>query len=154
MLNPISLTIEGGKLFAILGGSGSGKTTLLNVLADRYDKNAFDVPKDGVIYRLKTKKIECNIGYVTQHDYLLPFLTVYETILFAKKLKHSQIDDDELVNNLIKDFGLKDCTNSIIGNDSSNGDASGKRGISGGEKRRVSIAVQVISKPQGKISYS
>jgi len=100
------------------------------------------------------------IGYVTQNDFLLPFLTVRETLLFSAKLKtkfvNNQSDDiskvkynnkadqiHEIVDKIILDLGLKECAATIIG-----GEALGKRGVSGGEKRRVSVAIQIITDPE------
>ncbi len=92
LLYPVSTTIAGGSLFAILGGSGSGKTTLLNVIAGRYDKKAYKIGGELLFDHVLAENTTCGVGYVTQSDYLLPFLTVHETILFAAKLRISQLD--------------------------------------------------------------
>lgn len=169
LLHPVTTVIEGGSLFAILGGSGSGKTTLLNVLADRYDKKSYQI--SGELLFDDVVGASGNIGYVTQSDYLLPFLTVKETILFAAKMRlskeecvqriektekgsrsksvsdHAYVDYayNKIVSSVILDLGLKECSNTRVGD---NSQVYGHRGISGGEKRRVSIAVQIISDPQ------
>ena len=152
ILYPITLQIPKGSLFAILGGSGSGKTTLLNVLSGRYDRQSYNI--SGTI-DFGTQDI---IGYVTQHDTLLPFLTVRETLTFVAKLKVpvSQLEVnttyETMVNRVILDLGLKECADTRIGD---NDQATGKRGISGGEKRRVSIALQILTDPKGNtILYS
>lgn len=159
ILWPVTCTIAGGSLFAILGGSGSGKTTLLNVIAGRFDKKAYKVQGD-LLFDNSTSK--CGIGYVTQNDYLLPFLTVRETVLFAAKMRisateclrrtGSKLDSlaqsyRYIVDEVLLDLGLKECADTRVGD--SAGQMHGRRGISGGEKRRVSIAVQIISDPQG-----
>lgn len=169
LLHPVTTVIEGGSLFAILGGSGSGKTTLLNVLANRYDKKSYQI--NGELSFDNVIGVSSNIGYVTQSDYLLPFLTVKETILFAAKMRLSKdecvqrVEQAEgqtksntlsgqayieyayskIVNSVILDLGLKECANTRVGD---NSQVYGHRGISGGEKRRVSVAVQIISDPQ------
>lgn len=148
LIKSANFSIPEGSLFAILGGSGSGKTTLLNVIAGRYDKMSYDVQG-----RIKFGTPQCSIGYVTQNDYLLPHLTVRETVLFTAKLKvnHNAIQPktlDQLVVEVLLDLGLKECMDSRVGDMNMTG---GRRGISGGEKRRVSVALQVISGPQGNV---
>ncbi len=148
LIKSANFSIPEGSLFAILGGSGSGKTTLLNVIAGRYDKMSYDVQG-----RIKFGTPQCSIGYVTQNDYLLPHLTVRETVLFTAKLKvnrHAVQPNtlDQLVVEVLLDLGLKECMDSRVGDMNMTG---GRRGISGGEKRRVSVALQVISGPQGNV---
>lgn len=81
---------------------------------------------------------------IFQDDYLLPFLTVRETLHFAAMMRLPSSMPDwqkrERAENVILELGLKDCANTIIGNEV-------KRGISGGEKRRVSIAIQLLAEP-------
>jgi len=154
ILHPLSTLIKGGSMFAILGGSGSGKTTLLNVIANRYDRKSFTI--GGAIYFTGVEK--CSIGYVTQQDFLLPFLTVYETLMFAARLKlntqslsSSGITSyDSIVEHVIADLGLRECTNNFVGDSNISQISTGNRGLSGGERRRVSIAIQIISDPQGR----
>jgi ABC-type multidrug transport system ATPase subunit len=149
ILKPLHAMIEGASLFAILGGSGCGKTTLLNVLAGRYDQSSLLV-NGSIVFGIKP----CIVGYVTQNDYLLPNLTVKETLLFTARLKvpisaNAPTDYlEKLVYEVIMDLGLKECMDSHIGDNDMTGS---RRGISGGEKRRVSVALQIISNPQGII---
>jgi len=134
VVHPFNAFIEGGSLFCILGGSGSGKTTLLNIIAKRYDKK--NVIVDGKIsYKINSNNNNYysnnNIGYVTQNDYLLPYLTVRETLIFIAKLKMSKDQNiiskrNEIVNQVIMDLGLKEVADSLIGEN------EWKRGLSGG----------------------
>lgn len=169
ILHPINTVIEGGTLFAILGGSGSGKTTLLNVIAGRYSPNQLEVGGEirfGSVQR-------CSIGYVTQQDFLLPNLTVRETLIFAARMKvdpashpttvgrkneHTQGSRtadaiyNQLVDDVIQDLGLKECANSMVGDNNGTSQLTGgNRGLSGGERRRVSIAIQIISDCKGTL---
>lgn len=154
ILHPLSTLIKGGSMFAILGGSGSGKTTLLNVIANRYDRKSFTI--GGTIHFSGVEK--CSIGYVTQQDFLLPFLTVYETLMFAARLKlNTQLlstsgitSYESIVEHVIADLGLRECTNNFVGDSNISQISTGNRGLSGGERRRVSIAIQIISDPQGR----
>jgi len=153
ILHPLSTLIKGGSMFAILGGSGSGKTTLLNVIANRYDSKSFTI--GGAIHFSGVEK--CSIGYVTQQDFLLPFLTVRETLMFtahlklnAQSLSISGVSSYEsIVEHVIADLGLRECTNNFVGDSNISQISTGNRGLSGGERRRVSIAIQIISDPQG-----
>ena len=119
-------------------GSGSGKTTLLNVIANRFDNQSFKVEQGtqnivvfifiiiigSILYCRSNKQINCKIGYVTQNDYLLPFLTVQETILYSAIMKiksNSSVNSEEkinfgkLVDDIILELGLRECANSRIG---------------------------------------
>lgn len=159
IVHPITTSVPASSLFAILGGSGSGKTTLLNAVAGRYDKKSYNIEGS-----LLFEKENCSVGYVSQADYLLPNLTVKETLLFTARLKiaNSQISKivrrsyshdpkhEDIAEEVILDLGLKECQNSRIGDDV---EAGGKRGISGGEKRRVSVALQILTNPEGKLHY-
>lgn len=144
IIHPLSTSICAGALFAILGGSGSGKTTLLNVLASRYDNRHF------IVHGQVHFSSGGHVGYVTQNDFLLPFLTVHETLLFTAKLKlagdASTTALVALVDQVVLDLGLRECAQTRIGDDAN---AAGLRGISGGEKRRVSVGVQILTNPQG-----
>lgn len=92
-------------------------------------------------------------GYVMQSDYLLPNLTVFETLMYAgllrlpSSLSHQQ--KIRIVRRIIRELGLKDCANHRIGGGGGTTETGGKVGstISGGERRRVSIGVQLLTDP-------
>lgn len=152
LLNDISATFAAGKISAIMGPLGGGKTTMLNYLSDRIaGRYAFqsrgDLAVEGpdglmVIDQPTLKLIS---AYVTQNDLALrSTLTVRETLYFQAKLRipveqHHEIPD--IVQRLIRDMGLVDCADTMIG-------LAYRKGISGGEKRRVSIAVQLLLRPK------
>jgi ABC-type multidrug transport system ATPase subunit len=77
-----------------------------------------------------------------QNDHLLPYLTVYETLLFAARLRLPSTmtyqEKINRVNEVIIELGLKECRHTLIGN-------STCKGISGGEKRRVTIGIQMLT---------
>jgi ABC-type multidrug transport system ATPase subunit len=131
ILYPVTVDISRGSLFCILGGSGSGKTTLLNVIAGRYSSNSVLV--DGRV--VFNRHSHVGVGYVTQTDFLLPYLTVRETVEFAANLRIAKQalnkSKDDIIDQTILDLGLKECSDTRITN------------VSGGQKRRVSIAIQV-----------
>lgn len=83
-------------------------------------------------------------GYVQQVDYLIPYLTVRETLQYLARLRlpATMVKGEKyaLVENVINELGLKDCAATIIGDE-------WRKGISGGEKRRVSVACQLLLNP-------
>ncbi|KAH7010727.1 P-loop containing nucleoside triphosphate hydrolase protein [Macrophomina phaseolina] len=151
VLKPVSAQFEPGVLNIIMGPSGSGKTTLLNSMGHRL-KNNFStkyhssgnllvndaIPSDSVL--------ESIISYVTQDDdALLSSLTVRETLRFAAGLRlpswMSKQEKNKRAEDVLLKMGLKDCANNLIGGEL-------VKGISGGEKRRVTIAVQILTDPR------
>ncbi|KAF5730411.1 putative ATP-binding cassette transporter [Tripterygium wilfordii] len=135
---------EPGTLTALMGPSGSGKSTLLDALSSRLAANAF---LSGTIL-LNGRKTKLSFGtaaYVTQDDNLIGTLTVRETISYSARLrlpdKMSWSEKRALVESTIIEMGLQDCADTVIGN-------WHLRGISGGEKRRVSIALEILIRPR------
>ncbi|XP_027358616.1 ABC transporter G family member 11 [Abrus precatorius] len=135
---------EPGTFTALMGPSGSGKSTLLDALSSRLAANAF---LSGTIL-LNGRKAKLSFGtaaYVTQDDNLIGTLTVRETISYSARLrlpdKMPWSDKRALVESTIVAMGLQDCADTVIGN-------WHLRGISGGEKRRVSIALEILMRPR------
>ena len=125
---------------AILGPSGCGKTTMLNLLSGRLlSKNLtlnghLTVNNQAVTTMSEYKSL---IGYVMQEDLLLPTFTPRETFRFITDMRLPHKTDEEkdgLVDNMIQSLGLKKCAETYIGNNMI-------RGVSGGEKKRVSVGV-------------
>uniref|UniRef100_A0A5B7ALI6 Putative ABC transporter G family member 11 n=1 Tax=Davidia involucrata TaxID=16924 RepID=A0A5B7ALI6_DAVIN len=135
---------EPGTLTALMGPSGSGKSTLLDALSSRLAANAF---LSGTIL-LNGRKTKLSFGtaaYVTQDDNLIGTLTVRETISYSAQLRLPDTmpwsDKRALIESTIIEMGLQDCADTVIGN-------WHLRGISGGEKRRVSIALEILMRPR------
>eukprot|EP01114_Cavostelium_apophysatum_P012545 TRINITY_DN2833_c0_g1_i4.p1 TRINITY_DN2833_c0_g1~~TRINITY_DN2833_c0_g1_i4.p1 ORF type:complete len:1333 (-),score=277.19 TRINITY_DN2833_c0_g1_i4:35-4033(-) len=138
-----------GELLAILGTSGSGKSSLLNILAGRADDGNFSGDVFINDHRVKPNgkgisMILESTGYVTQDDVLLAHLTVRETLTFAAMLKLPSVlsKQEKLaqVDSVIAELGLNHCANTQIGGEFI-------RGVSGGERRRVSIGIQLLTNP-------
>ncbi|KAE8099876.1 hypothetical protein FH972_017820 [Carpinus fangiana] len=135
---------EPGSITALMGPSGSGKSTLLDALSSRLAANAF---LSGTIL-LNGRKTKLSFGtaaYVTQDENLIGTLTVRETISYSARLrlpdKMPRSEKRALVESTIIEMGLQDCSDTVIGN-------WHLRGISGGEKRRVSIALEILMRPR------
>jgi len=153
ILQDVEFVIPPGQLTAILGGSGSGKTSLLNVLLNR---SSGDFNIQGKVYFNGTvnpsvHKINTVCGFVRQEDnFLLSHLTVRETLTYAAELGLpsrkavtsglSTVEKHAKVEEIIDIMGLRECAETLVGN-------SENSGISGGQRRRVSIGVKLILEP-------
>ncbi|KAL5054547.1 hypothetical protein RYX36_035229 [Vicia faba] len=133
-----------GQLLAIMGPSGCGKSTLLDTLAGRLATNT---RQTGEIL-INGHKQELSYGtsaYVTQDDTLLTTLTVKEAVYYSAQLQlpntMSKSEKKERADFTIKEMGLQDATNTRIG-------GWGVKGISGGQKRRVSICIEILTRPR------
>ncbi|XP_065177520.1 ATP-binding cassette sub-family G member 5-like [Sycon ciliatum] len=143
ILRNVSLHLQPGGMLAILGNSGSGKTSLLDCIAQR---TVWGSRQTGTIYvdhrPLTTALFRARGAYVMQDDTLLPFLTVRETLSYVLRLRLacSEQDHEAKIDQVIQDLGLRAVQSSVVG-------GTDVRGISGGERRRVSIAVQLLVEP-------
>ena len=144
ILRDVSTTIAPYQVSAWMGPSGSGKTTLLSVAAglvdERLDAGKITVNgEDGCLPKNR-------LGIVWQEDLLLSNLTVRETINFSARLKSPKSFTDAEIDNLVDDIlsklGLLHVQHSLIG-----GGSSKVRGISGGERKRTAVAVELVSHP-------
>lgn len=151
LLNPINTKFKAGKLNPIIGPSGSGKTSLLASLANRHHESltAKYSRQGAMLYNGAAPSedvVRSVSSYVCQDDNaLLPTLTVRETLHFAACLRLptwlSKEDKVQRAETVLEKLGLKDCADALVGSDLI-------KGISGGEKRRVSIATQILTDPR------
>ncbi|PNY25804.1 ABC transporter G family member 15 [Tolypocladium capitatum] len=146
ILDNASGIVSAGELCALMGPSGCGKTTLLNVLAGR-PTGASSVQSrvlvnGSAISQSAFRQISC---FVEQEDALIGALTVRETLDFSSRLAStSSLPRRERlrrVDSLLHAFGLADQAGTIIGTPI-------RKGISGGQKRRVGVASQLITSPK------
>ncbi|KAL4512261.1 hypothetical protein ABPG72_005263 [Tetrahymena utriculariae] len=138
--------MKSGEVTAILGPSGGGKTSLSNILSGKIvdGKNIQLTGKIMSTVRPFQMKISQNlVEYVMQNDILLDFFTVRDAIQFAADLKiNGNVEKKrQKVNEIIKLLKLERCQNTQIGGEH-------VKGISGGERKRVNIACELISDPQ------
>lgn len=151
ILKPINTTFEHGVLNVIMGPSGSGKTSLLNLMADRLHDSLSTVYQSKGVLKLNnavpsSEVIRSICSYVCQDDdALFPCLTVRENLQFAAALRlptHlSKAQKRQRAESVLLKLGLRDCADNLVGDDL-------VKGISGGEKRRVTIAIQILTDPQ------
>lgn len=145
LLSNVSGEAKPGRLLALMGPSGSGKTTLLNVLAGQLAASS-SLHLSGFLYinGRPISKGGYKIAFVRQEDLFFSQLTVRETLSLAAELQLPDLwapeRKESYVNDLLLRMGLVNCADSIVG------DAK-VRGISGGEKKRLSLACELIASP-------
>ncbi|KAF7657183.1 hypothetical protein LDENG_00030640 [Lucifuga dentata] len=130
-------------LNAIMGATGSGKSSFLDVLAARKDPAGMsgEVLIDGAP---QPPNFKCLSGYVVQDDVVMGTLTVRENFRFSAALRLpssiSEEEKEEKVNKLIQELGLSKVADSRVGTQLI-------RGISGGERKRTNIGMELIIHP-------
>ena len=145
ILNGVTGYANPGELLVLMGSSGAGKTTLLNLLCNRIS-SVGQVEFEGKIKANGTDVKDLNfsdlIGYVTQEDVMLSTMTCRETLEFAANLKVEGDKDhrQKVVNDMIKYLSLTKAADTVIG-------SQFVKGISGGERKRVAIGLELISDP-------
>jgi len=129
---------------AILGPTGSGKSSLLDILADRKDRRGLDgkVFMDG---QPQTSDFKYRVGYVVQDDIVSGTLTVRENLAFSANLRLSEkvspTDKNAIIDEVIGQLGLEKCADSKVGTEF-------QRGISGGERKRTNIGMELVLSPK------
>lgn len=145
ILQDVSGAAKPGQVMAIMGPSGAGKTTFLDILARKNKRGLVggNVYVNGV--KISDDEFREVVGFVDQEDTMMATLTVYETVLnsallrlpkdMAFKAKQKRVLD------VLRQLGIFHIKDQLIGSQ------EGERGISGGEKRRVSIACELVTSP-------
>jgi ABC transport system ATP-binding/permease protein len=144
LLDNVSFKALPGDMIALMGPSGAGKTTLLLTL------NGYLPPTSGIV-RINGEDLyniydtlRGSIGYVPQDDLVHPELTVYEAVRYSAKFRlppdYSNDEIDARVNQTLKDLGLDGVSNLQIGKPE-------KKILSGGQRKRVNIALELVTDP-------
>lgn len=132
-----------GRLLAIMGPSGAGKSSLLHAIAGRI-KESSKLSLTGKRYLNNveiTGDSQLPCAFIEQESLFFPHMTVRETLNFRVQLKLGNIaHQHEVVDAVLSQLQLTKVADSVVG------DAK-VRGISGGERKRLSIAVEMISSP-------
>lgn len=146
ILKRVNMRARPGEILGVAGPSGAGKSTLLEILAGRLQPSKCSTilvnsqPMDAA----RLRRIS---GYVMQEDALFPLLTVQETLMYSARLRLpasvSLAEKTRRVEAIMQELGLMHVASSRVG-DVEN---VRKRGVSGGERRRVSIGVDAIHDP-------
>lgn len=142
ILKGITGSVQPGEMLALLGPSGSGKTTLLTALGGRLGGRL----SGNITYNGKpfSNSMNRNTGFVTQDDKFHTHLTVTETLIFTAllRLPKTLTKQEKIMfaEEVITKLGLTKCKNSIMG-------GPFLRGVSGGERKRVSIGQEILINP-------
>ncbi|KFP18326.1 ATP-binding cassette sub-family G member 8, partial [Egretta garzetta] len=145
IIQNLNLKVQSGQMLAIIGSTAGGKTSLLDVITCRDHGGKIKSGQIMINNKPSTPHLvkKC-IAHVRQDDRLLPHLTVRETLLFVAKLRLPKFFSDsqrkKRVEDVIAELRLRQCANTRVGNEY-------LRGVSGGERRRVSIGVQLLWNP-------
>lgn len=144
ILDGVYGTVEPGQLLAIMGASGAGKTSMLNCISMRNKNFSGAVLHNGVA--MPPTHIAKVSSYVQQEDLFIPTLSPLEHLTFAAVMRMDRripyADKKAKAWSLLKDLELTKCANTLIG-----GAGSSVKGISGGEKKRLSFASEILSDP-------
>ncbi|WP_081389611.1 ABC transporter ATP-binding protein/permease [Mycobacterium colombiense] len=137
LLQTMSLSVEPGELVAIAGGSGAGKTTLLEVLAGLQPPSAGEVRHDGVV---PLASAGATVGYVPQDDIIHLEMPLRRTLRYAALLRlpagTSAAEAERIVDETLQSLDLSDRADVPV------------RALSGGQRKRASIAVELLTRPR------
>ncbi|KAG6840427.1 hypothetical protein C0991_006777 [Blastosporella zonata] len=144
ILDNIAGSVKPGQVMAIMGASGAGKSTLLDILARKGKRGTVGGTTLVNGREVADAEFKGVMGFVDQEDTLMSTLTVYETVLYSALLRLPREMSYEAKKyrtlETMNELGILGIKDSRIGE-------SGKRSISGGEKRRVSIACELVTSP-------
>ncbi|MFK7909506.1 MAG: ATP-binding cassette domain-containing protein [Akkermansiaceae bacterium] len=137
ILKEVTTRIKPGEFIGILGGSGQGKSTLLDALCGMKPATSGSVTIDGVPNDLLSKVRPGAIGYVPQDDIVHKELTVEQALRYSGRLKLTLKKEElnSLVDKTIDTLGLTDHKTKRI------------KHLSGGQRKRVSIGIELLTKP-------
>lgn len=148
ILRDISATFRSGRLTAIMGASGAGKTSLLNLLGGEIDLSKPGTRVSGRIFvngkEVQPHDLKQVSEFVFQDDLIFETMTVREAITMSATLRlpsHvTKAERRQRVRDIIKMLNLEKCADTIIG-------SAARKGISGGERKRCAIAMDLITNP-------
>lgn len=136
-LNELSLNVKRGEVFTLLGSNGAGKSTLINILTTFLQPTSGNVSILGKDISKNAKEIRREISCVAQKISIDSHLTLRENMLFQGRLyKMDYSSMEERMETLISSFGLENYTNKRVST------------YSGGIKRRLDIAMSLMSSPK------
>ena len=138
LLQNINMTINNGEMVLILGGSGAGKTTFMNAVMG-YEKANGKIVHGGTDVYEDYDSMKYKIGFVPQQDLLRGSDSVYDTLYNAAEMKLpsslKKKDRTERIENVLNTLGLQRERNSLVSK------------LSGGQRKRLSVAVEYIADP-------
>ncbi len=137
--NHVTVNVKPGELIAIIGGSGAGKSTILNCMCGYLPPTGGEVFINGVNLYQNFDSLKKLVGYVPQSDIVYDNLTLHDMLLYTAKLRLPKDTTPEereaAITRAINTVELPDKRDSLI------------RSLSGGQRKRASIAVELLSDP-------
>jgi ABC-type multidrug transport system ATPase subunit/pSer/pThr/pTyr-binding forkhead associated (FHA) protein/ABC-type multidrug transport system permease subunit len=144
LLDHVSFKALPGDMIALMGPSGAGKTTLLLTLNGYLPPTNGQVRINGEDLYLIYDALRGSIGYVPQDDIVHPELTVFEAVKYSARFRlppdYSEDEIDRRVEETLHDLGLEAVMNLQIGKPE-------KKVLSGGQRKRVNIALELVTDP-------
>ncbi len=144
VLDDVSFTAYPSELVGILGPSGSGKTTLLMSIIGELTPTTGTTRLNGLELQKNAARFRGSIGYLPQDDIIHPELTVYESLFHAAKLRlppdTSNKEIRSRITTILQSLELQNIVNVRIG-------SAEKKGISGGQRKRVNLAMELLIEP-------
>lgn len=145
LIHGVSFTLLAGEFAALMGPSGAGKTTLLNALNGYTPPAKGDVLLNNYDLYAHFDQFRNVLGYVPQDDVIHRELTVFEALWYSARLRlPPDYDDHEIeqrIKQVIAQLGLEGTENVLIGSPE-------KKGISGGQRKRVNLAMELLTDPK------
>lgn len=144
VLGDVSLVAKQGEMIGIMGASGAGKSTLLATLVGYEEPSEGRVLVGGVDLHARRDELRGQVGYVPQDDIMHPDLTVWQSLWYSARLRlprdYSNEEIQRRLEQVIVQLGLEGTEHTRIGN-------ADHRGISGGQRKRVNVAMELITDP-------
>ena len=144
LLDHVSFKALPGDMIALMGPSGAGKTTLLLTLNGYLPPSAGQVRINGEDLYVIYDALRGSIGYVPQDDIVHPELTVFEAVKYSARFRlppdYSEDEIDRRVEETLRDLGLEAVQNLQIGKPEA-------KVLSGGQRKRVNIAMELVTDP-------
>jgi ABC-type multidrug transport system ATPase subunit len=144
LLDHVSFKALPGDMIALMGPSGAGKTTLLLALNGYLPPTSGQVRINGEDLYTIYDALRGSIGYVPQDDIVHPELTVFEAVKYSARFRlppdYSEEEIDRRVDETLRDLGLEGVRNLQIGKPE-------KKVLSGGQRKRVNIALELVTDP-------
>ncbi len=142
-IHPFSLTATSGELIGVMGGSGVGKSTLLNVLNGNLKLNDGQILINGFDLEKDHDALQGMIGFVPQDDLLIDELTVFQNLYYNAKLCFRDFSEKKIIRSVMRvlmDIDLISIRNLTVGDPLN-------KFISGGQRKRLNIALELIREP-------
>ena len=143
-LHELNLADSSGNLIGIMGASGAGKSTLLSLLNGTLTPTSGAVKINNIDIHHQKEELEGVIGHISQDDLIIEDLTVFENLFYNTKLCYDGLPEQIIVKKaieMLKSLGLHEIKDLKVGSPLN-------KKISGGQRKRLNIALELIREPQ------